>query len=175
MRIFRLVATPVILLALLGLLAWAALWGWKELVAPFPSPSPTPCVVQPAAAVTPAQVTVRVFNGGFTTGLATTEGHRLTEAGFKVTKVDNTDERIKGTIIRGSEKDADQVTLVASYYKEPTVEYDDRVDGTVDVMVGSDFLGAGEAPLPEVVPESGEVCLVPSPSPTPSPSPSPAP
>lgn len=105
MRIFRLVATPVILLGLLGLLIWGALWGWRELVAPFPSPSPTPCVVQSAEAVTPAQVTVRVFNGGFTTGLATSEGQRLTEAGFKVTKVTNTDERIKGTIVRGNESD----------------------------------------------------------------------
>ena len=70
MRIFRLIATPVILLGLLGLLAWGALWGWKALTAPIPSPSPTPCVTQTVETLTGQSVYVRIFNAGFTTGAA---------------------------------------------------------------------------------------------------------
>ena len=36
-------------------------------------------------------VSVRIFNGGFTSGLANREARRLTEVGFKVIRVDNTD------------------------------------------------------------------------------------
>ena len=84
MRIFRLIATPVILLGLLGLLIWGANWGWKALLEPLPSPSPTPCVMENTEMMNPTHVSVRVFNGGFTGGLANREGRRLTEAGFAV-------------------------------------------------------------------------------------------
>ena len=74
MRVFRLIATPVLLLGLLGFLAWGASWGWQNLTAPAPSPPPTPCVNQSASAVTASNVSVRVFNGGFQAGLATRVG-----------------------------------------------------------------------------------------------------
>ena len=184
MRIFRLIATPVILLGLLGLLIWGANWGWKALLEPLPSPSPTPCVMENTEMMNPTHVSVRVFNGGFTGGLANRESRRLTEAGFKVIRIDNTEERIRGTVIRANENQKNgHVRLVKSYFKEPVIEYDDRVDGTVDVMIGTDFLGANDGTDPNNTPPNlfqitapdGQVCVVPQPSVSPSPSPSPSP
>ena len=50
------------------------------------------------------------------------------------------------------------------------METDSRVDGTVDVMVGSDFAGLTESGLTEITVESGTICLAPSPSPSALPS-----
>lgn len=175
MRIFRLIATPILLLGLLALLVWGATWGWRELTAPLPSPSPTPCVITSAAVVTPVDVTVRVFNGGFTSGLAGRVRTDLERAGFVVIRVDNTDERVVGTMIRANERESAQIQLISSYFVEPQVDYDTRVDGTVDVLVGTDFAGMAEAPLAQVETPDGQVCRVPSPSPTVPVSPSPTP
>ncbi len=171
MRIFRLVATPVLLLGLLAFLVWGASWGWRNLTAPLPTPEPTPCVTETVEVVTPANVHLRVYNGGFTSGLATRQAQRLEAAGFVVVRTGNTDERIKGTVIRGNKTDDPAVQLVASYFKDATVEYDERVDGTVDVLVGSEFAGNGESPLPQVETSTGTVCVPPSPAPSDSVSP----
>lgn len=175
MRIFRLIATPILLLGLLGLLLWGANWGWKALTEPLPSPSPTPCVVGPAEVITPADITVRVFNGGFTSGLANRVGNHLERAGFNVAKVDNTEERIIGTVIRANERETLQAGIVAAQFIEPVIEFDSRVDGTVDVLVGTDFKGSAPTPsATQATPTDGQACRVPSPSPSPSASPSPA-
>ncbi|CAL8968777.1 hypothetical protein TESS_TESS_01744 [Tessaracoccus sp. O5.2] len=177
MRIFRLIATPVLLLSLLGLLVWGATWGWKALTEPLPSPSPTPCVMEPAEIVTVRDVTVRIYNGGFTSGLANRVGNQLTEAGFDVARVTNTEERVTGTVIRANRRETPQIRLAASYFVEPVIQYDDRVDGVVDILVGTDFAGFSEAPFAQVSSTDGQLCRVPTPSasaPEPSPSPSPS-
>lgn len=166
MRIFRLIATPVLLLGLLALLAWGAFWGWRNLTAPLPTPEPTPCVVVTKDPVTAADVYVRVFNGGFTSGLAYREAQRLEQAGYNIIRTGNTDERIKGTIIRANESNQTGVRLVASQFKDATIEYDDRVDGTVDVMVGTEFAGPGEKPLFQVSSGDGTICIPPAPTPS---------
>ncbi|MHA6523844.1 LytR C-terminal domain-containing protein [Tessaracoccus sp. G1721] len=171
MRIFRLIATPILLLGLLGLLLWGASWGWKALTEPLPTPSPTPCVMAPAEIVTVPDVTVRVYNGGFTSGLASRVSAQLETAGFNVIKVDNTEERIKGTVIRANRQETPQIRLAASYFLDPVIEYDDRVDGVVDIYVGTDFAGFGPEPFSQVSADGGQVCRVPSPSPSASPSP----
>lgn len=175
MRIFRLIATPILLLGLLGLLLWAANWGWRALTEPLPTPSPTPCVMAPAEIVTVADVSVRVYNGGFTSGLASRVSAQLETAGFNVIKVDNTEERIKGTVIRANRQETPQIRLAASYFLDPVIEYDDRVDGVVDIYVGTDFAGFGTEPFSQVSADGGQVCRVPSPSPSASPSPTPSP
>lgn len=175
MRIFRLIATPVILLALLGVLIWGATWGWRELTAPFPSPSPTPCVVKPLETLQPKNIRVNIMNGGFTTGLARQEATRLTNAGFQILHTTNTDEAVRGTVIRGNQtQNPEMLEMTASFYKNATIENDGRVDGSIDVLIGTDFAGKGEKPIKKMKVESGEVCVPNSPSPTPSASPSPA-
>ncbi len=175
MRVFRLVATPVLLLGLLAFLVWGASWGWRNLTAPIPEPEPTPCVTMTAAAVTPATVSVRVLNGGFTSGLAYREAQRLEGVGFTVIRTGNTDERITTTLIRGGEENMPGMQLVASYFAGATIEPDGRVDGTIDVMVGSEFEGPGPEPLTEIAAgEDGTYCAPPSPSPSVSGSEAPA-
>ncbi|NLE96547.1 MAG: LytR C-terminal domain-containing protein [Propionibacterium sp.] len=157
------------MLALLGFLIWGATWGWRNLTAPLPGPSPTPCVTVPATVVTPANVSVRVFNGGFTSGLAGRVRDHLTNQGFTVLRVANTDERVAETIVRGSEESESALLLVQSHFNESVIQYDDRVDGTVDVFVGTTYAGVNENFLPEVATEGGVTCEFPSPSPSPSP------
>lgn len=170
MRLFRLIATPIVLLALLGLLLWAGSWGWRELTAPIPTPEPTPCVTQPVDMVTPANVSVRVLNGGFTGGLAGKASKHLESAGFTILTVGNTDERIKTTVIRGNIQNDAALELTASYFSGAMVEYDQRVDGTIDVLVGSEFAGFGEGPLLENPSDTGKLCVPPTPQPSPVPS-----
>ena len=170
MRAFRLLATPALLIGLLIFLIWGASLGWNALTAPFPSPPPTPCVTQQVSTLTPKQVTVLVYNGGFTSGLGSKVGQALKTAGFEVAKTTNSKERVTKTIIRSGENNTDAAKLVASYLKDPTLETDSRVEGTVDVMVGSDFAGLTESGLTEITVESGTICLAPSPSPSALPS-----
>lgn len=164
------IATPVLLLALLGFLIWGAAWGWRNLTAPLPSPSPTPCVTKKAAVITPELVSVRVLNGGFTSGLAGKVGKHLENHGYTILQVGNTEERVKGTIIRGSADDGPMLQLVQSEFRNSTIEHDDRVDGSIDVLVGTAYEGVNKQFLKEVKSEGGVVCEFVSPSPSPSPS-----
>lgn len=178
MRIFRLIATPVILLGLLGFLGWGFMWGWRELTAPLPTTPPTPCVVEKTDIVNPSMVSVRVLNGGFTTGLGRRTGTYLTDNGYQVVEVDDTEELVKETIIRGSWRERPMMELLGSHFVEPKMEYDDRITGIVDVLIGTDFRGftPAEETLKEVPSNDGEICRPPqitdtTPSPSPSPSP----
>lgn len=168
MRIFRLIATPVLLLGLLAFLIWGAFWGWRNLTAPLPPPEPTPCVVQTTDIVTASDVYLRVYNGGFTSGLAYRQAQRLETAGYNIVRTGNTEERIKETLIRGNRDNQPGIRLVSSQFNDVTIEYDERVDGTIDVLVGSDFGGEGESPLAQVA-SGGEICIPPAHDPDASP------
>lgn len=174
MRVFRMIATPVLLLALLGFLIWGASWGWKNLTAPLPSPSPTPCVTKSAATITPQMVTVRVFNGGFTTGLAGRVRDHLTEQGYQVARTGNTDERVAETIVRGNKDNEPMLKLVQSQFRGAVIQHDDRVDGSVDILVGTEYEGVADEPMAQIETEGGVTCEFVSPSPTPATSGSPA-
>lgn len=155
-------------MGLLGLLIWGAFWGWRNLTAPLPTPEPTPCVTVTTELVNVSQVSVRVFNGGFTSGLASRVGNRLSDAGFNVIEVDNIDERIReGVIIRANEDNVPGLRLVTSYFQDPIVQYDDRVDGTIDILLASEEPAAGTEPLFQVSSgEGGTACVPPDPTPT---------
>lgn len=171
MRVFRLIATPVLLLALLGFLAWGALWGWRNLTAPLPSPSPTPCVTTSASVVTAQNVAVRVFNGGFENGLAGRVGQHLTNNGFTVLRTGNTQDRVAETIVRGNSENQAALELLQSHFIGSTIQHDDRVDGTIDVLVGTVYEGVNQNFLREVEAPGGVTCEYQSPSPSPSGSP----
>lgn len=176
MQYVRMFGTPVVLLLLLGFLFWGASWGWKNLTAPLPEPSPTPCVTVPAKTITPKNVTIRnVSNGGFTTGLAGRVGAHLKGQGFTILHIRNTEERVAKTVVRGSADNQAALDLVASQFKEAIIEHDDRVDGTVDVLVGTQYAGVNPDALKEISTPGGVNCEYPSPSPTTSVPASPAP
>ncbi len=173
MRIFRLIATPLLLLGLLGLLIWGALWGWRNLTAPLPEPDPTPCVTISAEVVTVKDVSVNVFNAGFTSGLASRVSSRLEESGFNIGRVENTEERVtSGVIVRTSKGNNPALRLVTSYFADPTVEFDDRVTGTVDILLASEEPAPGLTPLSQVSSgEKGTTCVPPGALPSASESP----
>lgn len=170
MRIFRLIATPVILLGLLGLLAWGALWGWKALTAPIPSPSPTPCVTQTVETLTGQSVYVRIFNAGFTTGAAGRLRDALESRAFNVIRIDNVEEKYKKVTIKGNTKHGGQLRLLTLQFAPDTFEVQDdgRIDGTFDVYLPTDGVEMAETPASQIA--GGEVCVVPPKTPTPKPS-----
>lgn len=168
-RAIRLVSTPLALIILLGLLSAGAYWGFKQVTAPIPTPPPTPCDTQTMTDLTPAAVTVRVYNSGSRRGLATSIGQSLRTAGFQVETVGNTTTRALTTLIIGAAADAPEVQFVASWFINPEVQADGRADHTVDIIVGNDYTGMAPSPPPSLTLPSGEVCLPATPTPTPTP------
>lgn len=158
MRVFRLIATPILLLGLLGFLIWGGLWGWRNLTAPLPSPEPTPCVLLDQEGVWPNDVLINVYNGGYTRGLAERVATQLRDSGYHIARTTNTEETVRVTIIRGAESDQRSLDLVASNFVDSTIDYDERVDGTVDVLVGTEFGGYTEEPLTHIPLEGDQVC-----------------
>lgn len=160
--------TPLLLLGLVALLIWGAFWGWRNLTAPLPTPEPTPCVTVTTELVNITQVSVRVYNAGFTSGLASRVGSKLEEVGFQVVRIENTDERVtRGVVVRANKDNPSGIRLVASYFASVEIEYDDRVDGTIDVLLASDWGEYGETPLYQVsTGTQGTTCVPPDPSPS---------
>lgn len=152
------IATPIMLLGLLGLLIWGGLWGWRNLTAPLPTPEPVPCVMQDQEFVYRAEVIVNVYNGGYTRGLAERVASTLRDAGFNVARVTNTEEPVTNTIIRGGDHGAAPVRLVQTGFVDAETDFDERIDGTVDVLVGTDFGGYAD-PWQRNYTQNGQYCM----------------
>lgn len=167
-RVFRALVTPVTLLVLLGVLLYGAWWGYKSFTAEPPAPEPTPCVTHAAKVLKSTDVSVRVLNGGFTSGLAGKVSANLKAKGFKILRTGNTDERIKGTVIVGKDAASPEVKLLLGVFPKSEARPDGRVDGTVDVLVGSEFAGINDNAAKEIAVPGGTVCLPASPSPSPA-------
>lgn len=171
MRYVRLIATPITLLLLVGVLAFGAWWGYKNVIAPVEPAPPPPCVPQSVGKeLTSSKVTVSVYNGGPKRGLASDVAKALKAKGFIIKGYDNTDEVVKATVIVGANKNNPEVKLVLAQFKNATVREDNRADGTVDVLVGSTFGGLNDKAANKISVTTTTVCL-PSPSPTPTPTP----
>lgn len=172
----RMLVTPITLLVLLGVLAFGAWWGFQLISAPLPGNEPTPCVTKSVEEVAVDQIAVRVYNGGYTTGLGSKVGTALTKLGFTVLDTANTEERITTTVIVASSEDAPEAQLVLSFFKDATIKADGRTDAIVDVMVGSDWGGMNKKADKSITVESGSACLpvLPSASTSPSASSSPS-
>lgn len=162
------IATPILLLGLLGLLVWGGLWGWRNLTAPLPSPEPTPCVKRTTDIVVASDVYVRVLNGGYTRGLAERAATHLRDFDYNVFSVGNTDEQVGVTVVRGGEDSQPGMRLVQSHFLDAILEYDDRVDGTIDLLLGTQFAGYNDNHYNEVSSgEDGTACIPASASPSP--------
>lgn len=170
-EVFRLVRTPLTLVILLAVLGYGAWWGYKT-VLHVEAAQPDPCVTIAMTDLTPSSVKVTVLNGGSQRGLATTVGKSLRDGGFQVAGVGNTektDPTVGQTIIRGAAVDSPEVVMLASWFTNPAIEGDARVDHSVTVLVGDGFQGMTSDPIRSMQIPGGEVCL-PSPTPTSSPS-----
>jgi hypothetical protein len=142
-RIFRIVRTPITLLLLLGVLCYAAWWGYTNVLRPIPPAPAQPCVDQSLTKgqLKSSQVTVKVFNGGNKRGLAGDVGRALRGRGFNVVRTTNTAEKISKTVIVGADPKNPEVLLVKGFFKGAVVKGDKRADHTVDVLVGNKYGG----------------------------------
>jgi LCP family protein required for cell wall assembly len=106
--------------------------------------APTPAA---PATVAPGDVTVEVYNGSGTKGLAASAATALQSAGYVVGTTANADSSdYTATEIRYAAGDeALAATLVASIPGATTKVVDDATSGTVQVVLGSDFNGVGAA------------------------------
>lgn len=159
-RYVRMFGTPITLLVLLAVLVYGAKWGYDNVMAP-PAPAPqTPCVDQRVgAALTSKQVTVKVFNGGRKTGLAGKVAAQLRAKGFIIGRTANTETRVTTTQIIGANPNNPEVKLVAGFFKGAKVSGDNRLDHTVDVLVGNENTGFNSEAATSVPVQNGVVCL----------------
>jgi LytR cell envelope-related transcriptional attenuator len=169
-RIFRVARTPVTLLVLFGVLLYGAWWGYNNIIKPIPSLPPEPCVDQtvPKGQLKASQVVVKVYNGGDRKGLAADVGRSLRTKGFRVILTTNTVEKIQKTVIVGADVNNPEVLFVRSFFKQANVRADQRVDRSVDVLVGNKYGGFKKNSEDTYRLESTTVCL-PSQTPTATP------
>ena len=170
-RIFRVIRTPVTLLILLGVLIYAAYWGYANVIRPIPPAAPSPCVPQPVAKgqLKTSQVYIRVSNGGDRKGLAADVGRSLRAKGFHVTGTDNTLEKVNETVIVGAGAKDPEVLFVKTFFKGAVVvRADKRADHSVDVLVGNRYGGFNNKAKTSYTVAASTVCLpsVPSAEPT---------
>jgi LytR cell envelope-related transcriptional attenuator len=169
-RIFRVARTPVTLLILFGVLLYGAWWGYSNIIKPVPPLPPVPCVDQivEKGRLKSSQVVVRVYNGGDRKGLAADVGRSLRGKGFRVTTTTNTVEKIKKTTVVGASVNNPEVKFVKTFFKEAQVRSDNRVDHTVDVLVGNKYGGFNKDAKTTYQVDATTLCL-PSQSPSPTP------
>jgi hypothetical protein len=80
----------------------------------------------------------------------------------------NTVEKIQKTVIVGADGNNPEVLFVKSFFKEANVRSDQRVDRSVDVLVGNKYGGFNKEAKATYQVDATTVCL---PSQTPSPTP----
>jgi LCP family protein required for cell wall assembly len=113
-----------------------------------PEPEPAAAATPEAPkTVAPAAVTVDVFNGSGTSGLAATTATALTAAGFQVGTKGNADSSDYATteIRHAAGDEALALTLAGTIPGAVTKVSDEATTGTVHLVIGSDFNGIGQA------------------------------
>lgn len=159
-KFIRVVKTPLTLLVLAGLVAFGAMWGWRNATAAMPPRAADPCVLTelPGNKLTPHYVTIRTLNAGLRGGLAKRVSTELRASGFFVLKVNNSEQRFTQTVIVGNSADDPEVKLVAGFFKSAKREGDGRPDHIVDVLLGDDYTGTKLDPQKSISVD-GPVCL----------------
>nr|MBA3368282.1 LytR C-terminal domain-containing protein [Geodermatophilaceae bacterium] len=117
-------------------------------------------VVDPPAApelVDPSEVSVSVFNGSGAGGLAGQTQSELEAAGFVVSSTGNADSSdYSQTEIRYAEGQESQAATLAGAIPGAVIRADAGVQGNeVQLILGSDFNGVGQAVDPAEVPDAG--------------------
>lgn len=162
LAVWRMVRTPLTLIALLAILAYGAMWGYERITAPIPPRPPAPCAEQAVrdGKLQSSQVSVAVLNGGGKRGLADDIAGRLESRGFVIDQVSNTEEPITTTVIVGQAAENPEVKLIAAYFPGSTIRPDpNRTDRAVQVLVGDQF-GQFNANAPQTIDVEGStICL----------------
>jgi len=159
--------SPIVLIIVLAALALAGWWGYKALTNPLATPKEPACVTQTVGeALTTKQVTVNVYNGGATTGLAKSVSTKLATTGFKIGAVANAKngQKVTKTTIVGATSTDPEVKLVAGFFPGAVVQGDGRKDHSVDVVLPTGASTISSTAPTQIGAPGGVVCL---PTPTP--------
>ncbi|MGY1781215.1 LCP family protein [Geodermatophilus sp. SYSU D01036] len=102
------------------------------------------------ATVAPSEVSVAVYNGSGVPGLAADAASELGAVGFPVTSTGNADssDYERTTIRHAAGDEALAATLAAQVPGAVTEVADDATTGTVQLVLGSDYNGVGQATTP---------------------------
>lgn len=168
--VLRALRTPVTLVVLLGVLGLGAYWGYQKVSAPIPPPEPIPCVTQPIekGKLRATQVSLRIYNGGSKRGLAGDVAQSMRTRGFIVKSVGNTDVEVTETVIVVQDKDSPEAKLVLAFFKDAVVQEEpERIDRTVDIMVGSEYGGFNSKAATSIKVKDATICLPAQPTATP--------
>lgn len=144
--------TPLTLMALIAVLVFGLLVGWRLMTEPVPSlrdstgSSEPSCQVQELKAgstLRSSQVTINVLNSGTTPNLAGDTMRALTKRGFEGGLTGNAPQGVRAdsVVILDPDPKSDQVRLVAKQFaKRPKVEKSTEDDpAAVDIIVGNHF------------------------------------
>jgi LCP family protein required for cell wall assembly len=112
-----------------------------------PAPAPEPTKAAAPETVPPSEVAVNVYNGSGISGIAKSAAADLTAQGFTVPQTGNADNaEYTATEIRYAAGDqALASTLAAALPGVTTSQSEEPTKGTVDLVIGSDFKGIGQA------------------------------
>lgn len=140
LRVWRVIQTPVVLLALLGFLLLGGKWGWDRVTEPVPKYY-DPCVETPiqGGQLQSSQIIVQVLNGSNQRGKAADVSQQLKSMGFKSGVGGNTEEKYAETTITGFSVDSPEVQLVAQHFTNAKVVGNGRQDHGVEVVIGENY------------------------------------
>ncbi len=159
-RVLRALKPPVTMLVLLAFVAFAAMWGVDAVRAPIPPRPPEPCIVTSIGPkFRPEHAIVRVFNATETDGVAKRVASILRADQVRVIKIANAEALQDKTTIVGYAKDSPEVVLIRGFFTKVAVAPDQRVDHTVDVIIGKDFAGMRDKPKLSVNLPDETACL----------------
>lgn len=170
----RHLTTAVTMLVLVGIVAFAAVWGWNSLFAEVPSaddvvggeaePTCNAKALRAGQRLRAKDVQVSVFNAGGRSGLAGETLDALTERGFASGEVGNapSDVDVRRVQVWSTVENDPRARLVALQFGGTTrVHFADEDLGApgVDVLVGNGFKQLAKAPRALKVDADQEVCL----------------
>lgn len=160
-RVWLSIKTPLTMLLLLGLVLFAAAWGYRNATAPIPPRPPEPCVDEAVGPkYLPSHAVLRLYNGTETNGFAKRAATILRADGFRVIRIANAPQQINGVTVVGVNDKSPEVVLVRSYLPNATFIADpNKLDHVVDITVGKGFTGFAKNPLDSVPLPNGHACI----------------
>ena len=122
-QFIRVIKTPVTLIALLAILGFGAKWGFEQINVSDGKVVNNACVMTDVGKeLTPAKVTVRVYNGGNTPKMASLTKLFLNSHDFRVVKTNNSERRVATTVIVGNSANDPEVKLLQQFFVDAVAE-----------------------------------------------------
>lgn len=109
---------------------------------PGSSPTATPTPAGPRLIVAPSAITVKVYNGTSTAGLATKASEDLRAVGFNVLSPGTRSTGATSTVVRYGPTRADSARTLAAAVPGALLVQDDSLGRTLELVVGSSYAGA---------------------------------